>query len=187
MKKNFNYSSITILLLVVIVLVMSVGFASFSENLDIKGTTKVTGSSWNVGFDDSSYEESSGSVTVDANSRTLTGTSMTYELSLSKPGDFYEFTIDVVNNGTFDASLTGVTVTTLTEAQAKYLTYKLYYNGTEYSGTTSNITGVTLASGGTVPVKVRVEYIQPTLASDLPASTQTITLDASLSFVQKVS
>ena len=59
--------------------------------------------------------------------RSISNLSMTYKVTLSKPGDFYEFTVDVKNSGTFDASLTGITMTYLTEAQSKYLTYKVYF------------------------------------------------------------
>ena len=191
MKKNINYSSITMLLLVVAVVVMAVGFANFSNNLNIKGTTTVSGASWNVGFVSDSYEESSGSLSVAEGDRSISNLSMTYKVTLSKPGDFYEFTVDVKNSGTFDASLTGITMTSLTEAQSKYLTYKVYYNGTEYTATNSNISNVVLnctdteTTDNVAKVKVRVEYIQPASADDLPSTAQEIELQATLSYLQK--
>ena len=151
----------------------------------INGTANVGASSWSVKFDEGSYDETNGSVSVAESDRTIVETSMTYEVSLTKPGDFYEFTIDVQNSGTFDANLTGITLTALTEAQKKYLVYEVYYNGTKYTATTENITDVVLASKTSAPVKVKVQYIQPDKASDLPESEQSIKLDASLSFAQK--
>ena len=185
MKKSFNYSSIAIILLTVAVLVMSVGYANFTARLDINGTANVGSSSWSVKFAEESYTETTGSVAVSETDRTISETSMSYEISLSKPGDFYEFTIDVENAGTFDANLTGITLTALTEAQQKYLVYEVYYNGTKYTATTENIANVALTSKTSAPVKVRVQYIQPENAADLPATEQKITLNASLSFAQK--
>ena len=185
MKKNLNYSSITIMLLAVAVIVMSVGYANFSKSLTINGTASVGASSWSLKFVEDSYTETSGSVTVSETDRTIAETSMSYSVSLSEPGDFYEFTMNVQNAGTFDASLTGITLSELTETEKKYLVYEVYYNGTKYDTTTTGLTGIELTSGATVPVKVRIQYIQPTNAADLPSAEASITLNASLSFSQK--
>ena len=183
MKKNISISTITIILLLVAIVAMSVGFAAFSSNLTINGTAAVESSNWNISFVEESYKETADSVTVASGNRTIGATSMTYNVSLTEPGDFYEFTINVENAGTFDALLDSVTLSTLTAEQAKYLTYKVFYNGNEYSSTTSSLS-IPLASKATAPVKVRVEYIQPENHTDLPSSTQNITLTASLDFVQ---
>lgn len=184
MKKNISFSTVTIVLLSVAVIAMSVGFANFSSNLTINGTTKVESSSWNVSFQEDSYQETSGSVTVSEPNRSISATSMTYNVTLAEPGDFYEFTINVQNSGTFDAQLSGITMSSLTTEQAKYLTYTVSYNGTSYTTTQSNL-NIDLLSSASVPVKVRVEYIQPDVPTDLPSSEQTISLNATLNFVQK--
>lgn len=183
MKKSFSYSTVIIFLLVAAVIIMSVGYANFSSKLEINGTAKVGASSWKVEILKDTYAESTGSATV--SSKDFTETTMTYEVSLTEPGDFYEFTVNVKNSGTFDASLTGITMTALSEAEAKYLTYEVYYNGTKYTASNANIENVVLNSGDTVPVKVIVKYVQPAAAADLPATEQSITLDASFSFAQK--
>ena len=58
---------------------------------------------------------------VTASSPSVGETSITYEVTLEKPGDFYSFDIDVINDGSFDAQLTKITMSELTEAQSKYL------------------------------------------------------------------
>ena len=68
--------------------------------------------------------------------------------------------------------------------QEKYLTYEVSYNGSMYTETRTGL-NIDLNSGATVPVKVTVRYVQPTVATDLPSTEQTITLNASLSFAQK--
>jgi hypothetical protein len=57
---------------------------------------------------------------------------MTYTVTLNEPGDFYEFTINVVNDGTIDAVLSSINLTELTAAQQKYITHVVTYNGTDY-------------------------------------------------------
>ena len=125
MKKGMNFSVVVIGLLVVAIVAMSIGFASFAQNLNITGNTTVQSTSWNVQFKTDSYSETAGSMTVDTGNRVINATSMTYNVTLSKPGEFYEFTIDVENTGTFDAQLEGITMSSLTTEQQKYLVYKI--------------------------------------------------------------
>ena len=181
MKKSISISSVTIILLLVAIVAMSVGFAVFSSTLNIEGSASVESSNWNIAFDEDSYQETSGSVV--ASDKTINATSMTYSLTLTEPGDFYEFTINVENTGTFNANLTGLTLSSFLTEQAKYLKYSVSYNGSEYTSTQDSLS-VALNSGSNAPVKVRVEYVQPDNPADLPKSTQQITLNASLDFEQ---
>ena len=119
MEKKKNTQMFVIAILAVAVLTMSVGFAALTQTIDISGNVSVASSSWNIQFDTSSYQESAGSVSVAADNRTISGTSMTYNVTLTKPGDFYEFTVNVKNTGTFDANLTGISMSALTTEQAK--------------------------------------------------------------------
>lgn len=187
MKKSFNYSSIAIVLLAVAVMVMSVGYANFTSQLNITGTTNVGMSSWKISFDEGTYAlGSQNNVTVPESNVTFTeGTSMSYTVSLTKPGDVYDFTIDVKNSGTFDAYLTAITLSPLTAAQQKYLVYEVYYNNTLYTSTTTGLETL-LGSGKTATVNVRVKYIQPDSAGDLPSEAQEITLTASLDYAQEL-
>ena len=187
MKKSFSFSSITIVLLVIVVLVMSVGYANFSRNLTINGSATVGASSWNIKFLDSTYTETTGSETLvpGTDSLKISETSMSYTVTLSEPGDFYEFTIKAKNAGTFDAVLDGITMSALTDDEKKYLTYEVSYAGTSYTESQTDL-GIAMDSGAEVPVKVTVRYFQPTSEADLPDEEKTITLNASLSFKQKV-
>ena len=184
MEKQKNAQMFVIAVLAIAVLTMSVGFAAFTQALNINGNVKVASSLWNIQFDTTSYVESSGSVTVSTDNRTLSGTSMTYNVTLTKPGDFYEFTVNVKNTGTFDANLTAVTMSALTTEQAKYLTYEIDYNGTKYTSTTTGLSIALAKTSGVAPVKVKVAYIQPDNPNDLPSSEVTVPLTASLTYNQ---
>lgn len=183
MKKEKSTQIAVIAVLSVAILIMSVGFAVFTEILDFSGTTKLAASSWGIAFDTGSYSETSGSVSVAADKRTLTGTSMSFNVNLAKPGDFYEFTVNVNNSGTFNTNMTDIMMSTLNAAQQKYLSYTIYYGGESYTATADSLTHA-LNAGATAPVKVRVEYLHPEDPDDLPSEEVTVNLTASLTYKQ---
>lgn len=171
-----------IVLLLVAVAVMTVGFAAYTQTLNITGNLTVKGSPWNVHYELNNIVTTSGSVTPSP-TPTLTKTDFSFTVTLAKPGDFYEATIQAWNEGTIDALLKSITMSSLDANQAKYLSYTVTYNnGTPYTGTTTGITGITLAAGAKHPVKVRVEYLEPASSADLPATDQTITVTGSLGY-----
>ena len=105
---------------------------------------------------------------------------MDFTTTLNMPGDFYEFTVDVVNSGSIDAMIEKVTKTPeLTADQAKYLNYTVSYANGE-SITNKQV----IASGVTMPIKVRVEYRNDLVASDLPTGQVQLTLGLVLDYVQ---
>lgn len=181
MEKQRNTQMLVILVLAVAVLTMSVGFAAYSTSLSINGTANVSAASWDVKFDTTTFTESS---TIKATTKNITGTNVTYTVALAKPGDFYEFTIDVKNLGTFNANLTDVSLTALTEEQSKYLTYKLSYKGVDYSSKATGLSVPLAAKTGVEPVTVRVEYVAPADPADLPAADVELSLTASLTYKQ---
>jgi len=186
MEKNRGTQLIIIACLSAAILFMTVGFAVYASQLTINGTATVSPSKWSVHYVTDSYAESTGSVA--ATSKTITNTDVTYAITLEKPTDFYEFTINVINDGTFDAVLKSLTMTSLTAEQQKYLTYTLTYDGTAYTASNSSLSLALPHTSGsnTKPVKVRVEYIQPENSSDLPQTAVNVTLTASLDYEQSV-
>lgn len=187
MEGRRNSQAVIIGILAVALLIMSVGYAAaFNTTLNITGSTTAKAAKWDVHFDTASYSTTSGTVTPSA--QNLTGTTASYTVTLTKPGDFYEFTVNVVNDGTFDANLTKITLGTPTTAQAKYIDYTVTYAGTEYTATTSGLSILLAAKNAgdtdTATVKVKVAYVQPTNAEDLPTEDQTMTLTAALDYVQ---
>ena len=165
MAKNKKKERMVIFLLIGVVLLMAIGFATYNATLNISGNVTVSPASWSVHYDNATYNETTGSVA--ATSHSLTNTDFEFTAALTKPGDFYEATFNVVNDGTIAAQLKTVTMSTLTTAQQKYLTYTVTYDNTPYTVTTSGLS-TALAVNGTKTVKVRVEYILPNDANDLP-------------------
>ena len=118
---------------------------------------------------------------IDSDNATI---KLAQNVTLTKPGDFYEFTVNVKNTGTFDANLTGITMSPLTTEQSKYLTYEIDYNGNTYTSTQTGLSISLANTSGIVPVKVKVSYVQPEKPADLPSSEVTIPLTASLTYKQ---
>lgn len=184
MEKGRGTQILVIVCLSLAILFMTVGFALYSSRLTINGTATVNPSKWSVHYVTDSYAESANSVTAD--SKTITNTDVTYAITLDKPGDFYEFTINVINDGTFDAVLKSLTMSTLTAAQQKYLTYTVTYDGTAYTASNTSLSSSLPCTSGsnTKTVKVRVDYVQPETSTDLPSEAVNVTLTASLDYEQ---
>ena len=186
MKTNKKKEKSVILLLIVAIVLMAVGFAAYSTTLTINGNVTVKPTKWSVHY--GTLAATSGSVTEGTTaSIDETQTKFTFNVTLNKPGDFYEATLPVVNDGSFDAKLTEVTMSTLTAAQQKYLKYTITYdNGTPYTATATGL-NIELKAGTTKNAVVKVEYLQPDASSDLPQADVTVQVSGTLKYDQVVS
>ncbi len=188
-----------ILLLIVAVLLMTIGFAAYTQNLTINGTVTVKGSPWKIHYVANSIVETTGTGSTTASSKAINtnDTNFAFTVTLEKPGDFYEATIQVINEGSMDAALKKVTMglsakdsdnaTVNTTDLAKYFSYSIISNtANTYTQTTDNTSGITLnanaSHNATHPVKVRVTYVQPANANDLPAKDVTVTVTGQLDY-----
>ena len=184
MKKERKEKRIILFLLIGVIL-MTVGFATYAGYLDIDGTVTVKSSKWSIGFDTASYQETTGSVA--ATSKTVTSDKYTFAVELSKPGDFYEATVDVKNAGTFAAKVTALEMDAkinsqaLTEANKKYFTYTVKYDGNTYTSTDAALQSA-LAAGATKPLVIRVDYVQPADSADLPQEDVTVKVTGKLTY-----
>ena len=98
-----------------------IGYAALNTTLTINGTSTIEKNTWDVHFENLKVKE--GSIEAIVEPTLSSGTIISnFQLSLNKPGDFYEFTIDVVNNGTLDAMISSIEKTPdLTENQKNNL------------------------------------------------------------------
>lgn len=99
-KKNKKILAIIILLLL---LGITVGYAALSQALIINGTARIT-SDWNISFKSITLTNSSGAM---KNEPVLNkeDTSITFDISLEKPGSYVEYEIVVENKGSIAAKL----------------------------------------------------------------------------------
>ena len=176
MRKENNVQNIVIILLAVVVLVMTVGYAAFASTLTINSSTATfKKAKWDVHFDTTTYNQTS---TIQATSHTESNTSLTFAVTLNKPAK---------NFGTIDAVMKKITMSGLTDAEAKYISYKINYNGTDYTATTDNLSHA-LAAQASHTVTVTVKYEKPENPVDLPTEDDhTVTLTAAFDYEDSLS
>lgn len=185
MKKTVNVSAIIIALMSIAIVFMAAGFAAYASNLTIAGTTTVTGSPWKVQFVTTTFDDSKSNVTA-TTTPTVSGTNVSFNVKLDKPGDSYTFDIEVENAGTIDADLTGITMSGVSAEQQAYIDYSIKYNDTTYTASNAAITGETLeAEGANHNVTVTVTYKADAAQEVLPASDVTLNLTAAFAYESK--
>ena len=162
-------------LVIALVLFIAVGYAILNSNLKINGTTKISKSAWDVHFEN--VTPSNRGVTPTSNPTIDSSrTGINFAVNLTNLGDFYEFYVDVVNYGNFDAKLESINTTNLTDEQKKYLDLEISYS----DGAAINI-GDTIRSLKKDTIKIMVQYKTDPLI--LPETT-TMDFNVSLVFVQ---
>ena len=178
-RKNINRKTLSIVLCLVVVSVftLTIAYAALNAVLTIQGNARVSAANWDIYLDNPRLTPGS----EDIYDPSITGNNMVeFETTLTQPGEFYEFVVDVINAGDIDAMIANVIKTPdLTEEQAKYLKYEITYeNGTPI--TTQQI----LKKGTTTPIKVRIEYRKDLVASDLPTAQTVLDMSISLEYTQ---
>ena len=180
-KDFFGRDRKTLYMILSIVLIsifsLTIVYAALSVTLNIQGNAEVVASKWAIHLDN--VKVTSGSVS--GNTPSITSpTTATFSTVLNMPGDFYEFTIDVVNDGSIDAMIDSVTKTpTLTSTQTKYLNYIIEYQNGESISTKQLVSKESF-----VRLKVRVEFRKDVIASDLPTTSETLNLAFTVNYVQ---
>ena len=180
MKKTKRRTKYLLLLLIIFI---SVGYAILQSNLTITGTTSIQDSKWDIHWNNVIITEGSVS-TSNADKATIdnTKTTVNYNIVLNKPGDFYEFTVDAVNEGTIDgmidvisSKLNNVEITTL----PAYLNYSITYSdGAQIQANQE------LKANSSETYKVRIEYKRDIEANQLPATNQTLSLQFTVTYRQ---
>lgn len=177
MKERKKRMSVLVLLL--LVGFITIGYAVLNSDLTITGTSHITNATWDVHFENISV--TTGSVTATtAPTIASGGLSVTYEVTLTKPGDFYEFSVNVKNDGSVTAKLSAApTITGPTTAQDVYTNYTfLNSDGTAVTA------GQTIAAGASKTYKVRVEFDRNISSDQLPTTAQNMTLTATMNWEQ---
>ena len=175
MGKNKN---IYIYLIVVLLLVMTIGYALLNSTLNITGKSNISKNTWDVHFDNVVVKNGSAEAvklpTIENN------TTVDFEVALNMPGEFYGFTVDVVNNGTIDAMIDSIeNLPELTLEQQKYLNYIIEYENGEQITTKQLVSKESF-----VRLKVKVELRKDIAATDLPEVGDVLYLSFTLNYVQ---
>lgn len=152
-KKQQNNRKMGILILLLLVVSISVGYAALSSVLNINGSSTVIGGTWDVRFTNLTGI-TKGGLTSDTGTGlqeatiNSAGDQVDFAVSMRQPGDSYSFTVDVKNFGSLPANAK-LEVTGLDGEAADYLTWTV---------TGMNSTGEELASLGHKTLTVTVMY-----------------------------
>ena len=173
-KRKTLYLSLGIML--ISVLSLTVVYAALSQVLNISGSTEIAASNWDIYLDNVIVRTGS----VSANAPSISGNNLSFTANLLKPGDYYEFSVDVVNDGSIDAMIDSIVKTPeLTEEQSKFFKFEAtYQNGDPIA------TKQTLKTKTRTPLIVRIEYRKDLTAADLPKTTTSLNLKLTLVYVQ---
>ena len=106
-KKHKTYLLIG-LVVICIFLMLGLGYALLSQNLDIKGTGTIT-SDWNILITNIVTKEKS-STASNVTEPTHSGTSATMNAKFELPGDYISYDITVANQGTLNAVLDSIKI-----------------------------------------------------------------------------
>ena len=100
------------LLLLILLLTVTVGFALLSTTLQINGISRIKGNIWNIHWDSTSIRINNDSIATatgpEVSTVTTTDDTVAFEVNLELPGEFFEFTVDAVNEGTIDGYINNV-------------------------------------------------------------------------------
>ena len=175
-----------IMLLLILILGVTIGFALLSTTLFINGTASIKSNTWNIHWDDRSVNVTQGSVSATdpiVSTTTSTKDTVSFDVELELPGDYYEFEIDAINEGSIDGAL---------ELAENFITYKS--NNVEttlpdymdfkvvYDDDTNPTTGDVLKASESKTYKIRVEF--KSSVEELPEDPEPITIEVKLPYVQ---
>ncbi len=99
MRKNI----IIIVMLILSLLIMAIGYATFATEFDLIGNVEIIGD-WNVAI--TKIEPIFVSEGCDASTVSFTDTEASFEAKLLKPGDHITYEVTIENKGTINAELT---------------------------------------------------------------------------------
>ena len=182
MKKNKGKDKNSVFLVIGILLVVgiiTVGYAALQATLQINGTANIGGATWDIHFENI---EETAATNVTANPAPSapddTTTTLTYGVNLVKPGDIYQFTAKIVNDGTIDARLDELVLSGA--SSLPYVSYTI-----TYSDLSPIENDDTLLAEEEWTVLVTVQYSRTAVnQSDLPTDPIGLNLTAAFNFVQ---
>ena len=191
MRKKYKSTNLK-LIIVLLLFIVTIGYATLQTSLTINGTSKINNSTWNVHFADVSV--TNGSVSIDSEDNTQyaahidsnDNTKVAFSVVFNEPGDFYEFTVKVVNDGSIDAMIDDFTKTlkingTTQDSIPAWLNYTV-----TYSDGVAIAKNQILEHGKFETYKVRVEFIRDiTNAQFNEAKGKTLTFEYEVDYIQK--
>ena len=174
------------LILLSALLIVAVGYALLSSDLSIIGNYSIKKITWDIHFENA--HKTNGSVGSDP-TITDNDTKVTYSFTLNNPDEYYEFTVDAVNEGSIDGIIKKIengvydsTGTTKITAPA-YIDYTIINTSTNEDVKVGDV----LESDTTETYKVKVGINVGVGTSSLPSETTSMMFKLSIDYAQKKS
>ena len=173
---NRKVLSLTLCIILISVFTLTIAYAALSVTLNIVGSAEISDASWNIKF--SNIKVNSASVSISP--KITNNTTLTFSANLENPGDFYKFTVDIVNDGSIDAMIDSIIKTPeLTTEQKKYLRYEVKYSdGQDIS------TKQILKAKETKTISVLFSFRNDIPVSDLPTTSSNFNVKLQLAYYQ---
>ena len=126
MKRIYSKKSLYKSIILLVLLVIGIGYAYLTSNLSISGQTEVVANTWNIHFENLNVKDGSVTATtpatIDSNN-----VDITYAITLSRPKEYYEFTVDVKNDGTLPGKVSISELSGLDTTSSKIIDYSVTY------------------------------------------------------------
>ena len=176
---NKEESKKYILVIFLLLIAISIGYATLSSTLKNRGNGGSDKTRWDVHFENVVEDSFKATIIKPA---TILGntTNIEYEVNLTAPGSYYTFETSIKNGGTIDAKLaTTPTLIGISPEQDVYTNYTVTYS----DGKPIRV-GDVIKSGEIRKIKVLVEIEKDLNEYQLPTTQQTLNLSVDLDYIQ---
>lgn len=175
-----NKKTKTMLILALLLLGITIGYAALSSNLSINGTSTIDKPTWDIHFEN--IQTKSGSITPTTAANIINATTVTYAVTFNTPGEYYEFDVDVKNSGTIDGMIESVTSTVNNQPISNLPNYIEYY--VTYEDGVEIAPNHLLAAGEKETYTVHIGFKRDINPEDLPDIAATYELKFGFSDIQ---
>ena len=183
-----NRKSTIFLILGILVLGLTLGYAYLNTTLNIDGTVNVSSATWNVYWNNIQLDTNNVTTVTTPATISTNKTEVAFNVNFSMPGDTYEFTVDAVNDGSIDAMIDTVTkgVYAANGVTEKEMPAYLDFTVT-YSDDIEIAQNHILPAESSETYKVRVHYKEDIDATQLPSTADNYMFKFRVNYVQKSS
>ncbi len=181
MERQRKIKILALIAMSVAVLGLTVAFAFISTSLKINGSGTFKGGEWDVHFDNLSEAKITGDAKEVTRPQITDGgvTLNNLNVSLLKPLDKIVYTVDVVNSGKMTAEISSISMTQLTEEQAKYIKFEAKYSNGNYISEKD-----VLRPNQKETVIITIEYRREITVDQAPKEPLVIDLSLTINYIQ---
>ncbi len=181
MKKSKKRNKL--LLLAILILGISIGFAALSTTLKINGSASINKNTWNIYWNNIANKSGVTPTTapgITSEDENHQNNIVSFDVTLDKPGDYYEFTVDAVNAGSLDAMVSNIISTVKVDDAEVTLPSYIKYSVTYADGKPiRKYHMLKKATSTTTPTretyKIRVEFLKSISNEELASMSDTTT------------